>query len=235
MTDTDTDVEARVSASDRTENVGRLRTVGRAGLGYVVVYGTVVAVNQGLNLLDRSPVPEYPTAEQMAAGLPLGSLRAIIFAAAAVLAVIALSNLAGHLRRTGKPLATALPALVGAIAVGELGAGFAGVTQAGFVNEYLRGSGADAAAQSAVIQGLYVVPQTFAGITGFAFAGYLVISALVGRGTLPAWLNIVSLIFAAATLGTAFLGFSVGVVLLLPWLLLVGLWALRGSRAGAVR
>lgn len=205
-----------------------LRTAGVAGIAYAVTYGMYFATNQIRHAMDPSLGEEYVTAEQLSAQLPTAAILAMIFAFNATAGLVALSSLAVFVRRSGSELAGALTALAGAFFIGIAGAAYSGVVMSSFLTEYIPGSGATPEAQSAVIQGLYALPQTFSGLAATAFAAWQIIAAL--SRAFPRWITIVNLVLASLSLGTYFIGFSVGIILVIPYLLAVGIWALRRSR-----
>ncbi|MFF2454706.1 hypothetical protein [Isoptericola sp. NPDC058082] len=210
-----------------------LRAAGVAGVVGAAIHLSSFGINQVLHLLNAQPLPEYPTPAQMAEELPLAAVRAIVFTAVTVLTVVALSGLAAHLLRRGSASAVALPPFVAMVGVGLLGSGLAAVVQSAFVNDYISGSGASAGAQSAVVQGLFVVPQAFATLAGIALAGFLAVVSIAGRRILPRWLLALGSAFAVVSVGMLFTGVPAGVVLLPPYLLAAGTWALRASRSAS--
>lgn len=201
-----------------------LRTIGIGGIGYAVSYGTYLAANFTLNKIDQHPVPEYPTPDQMAGLLPNSAALAIVFAANGLFALVAFGGIATLLTRAGSTVAGAASALGTIIGLGVIGAGIASVVQSGFVNEYIEGSGADDKTQLAVVQALFVLPQHFAAVFGVAFGLWAVLTAFAGRDVLPKGFRIAQWPIGVVSLGTLFVGFSAGIVLLIPYLLALGIW-----------
>jgi len=197
-------------------------------LGFTIVFGT----HKILNLAHGGVFTAGAFIGYFAViyGLPLwvAAILAMIFAFNATAGLVALSSLAVFVRRSGSELAGALTALAGAFFIGIAGAAYSGVVMSSFLTEYIPGSGATPEAQSAVIQGLYAFPQTFSGLAATAFAAWQIIAAL--SRAFPRWITIVNLVLASLSLGTYFIGFSVGIILVIPYLLAVGIWALRRSR-----
>ncbi|GAA1770179.1 hypothetical protein [Luedemannella helvata] len=205
-----------------------LRTAGRAALAYAGLYLLTFVANSFASTMVASFAEEYPTAAQLQDQLPISATFAAVFAAAAVLGIVALTGVATYIGRAGSTLAPALRALAGAVGVGMFGSAVAALVQRGMINDYIAGSGADAAAQSAVIQGLFALPQTFAAVTGIAFASWLVVAALTGL--LPTWMRVINLIVGLVSVLALYVGFPIGLLLSIPYFAALGTWALRASR-----
>jgi hypothetical protein len=218
-----------LAAEDTTAPTARvLRTAGRAAYAYAGLYLLTFVANSFASTLVASYAEEYPTPAQLRDQLPISATLAIAFTAAGILGIVALTGVATYLGRAGSVLAPALRALAAVGGAGMFGAAVAALAQRGMINEYIAGSGADAAAQSAVVQGLFALPQTFAAVTGVAFAAWLALAAMTGL--LPTWLRVTSLIVGLVSVLALYVGFPIGLLLSMPYFAALGAWALRASR-----
>ncbi len=220
-------------AGDTTAPTSKvLHGAGVAAIAYAALYLVAFVANSLASTLVDSYAEEYPTPAQMLDQLPISATLAIAFTVVGILGIIALTGVATYLGRAGSALAPALKAIAATLGAGVFGFGAAATAQRSMANDYIAGSGADAAAQSAVVQGLFVLPQTFGIVFGVAFAGWLILAAVAGRrGLLPRWMRLTNVVVGAAGLLALYAGFPFGLLLSIPYFAALGVWALRRSRS----
>ncbi len=209
-----------------------LRGAGVAAIAYAGLYLVAFVVNSIASRFVDSYAEEYPTPAQMNDQLPFSATLAAVFVVVGILCIVALTGVATYLGRAGSALSPALKTVTAVLGAGLFGFGVAATAQRSMANDYIAGSGADPAAQSAVVQGLFVIPQTFATLSGVAFAGWLILAAVAGRGgLLPRWMTVTNVLVAAIGFVALYVGFPLGLLLSIPYFAVLGVWALRTSRS----
>jgi uncharacterized membrane protein len=209
-----------------------LHSAGVAAIAYAALYLVAFIANSLASTMVASYAEEYPTPAQMLDQRPYSATLAIAFVVVGILGIVALTGVATYLGRAGSVLAPGLKTITAALGAGVFGFGVAATAQRSMANDYIAGSGADAAAQSAVVQGLFVIPQTFAALFGVAFAGWLILAAAAGRrGLLPGWMRVTNVLVGVVGLLALYVGFPFGLLLSIPYFAVLGVWALRTSRS----
>lgn len=206
-----------------------LTLAGIAGLAHGALHIAVIAWNN----LSGSPEGEITGApQQMQAEFVAMAAASVLITVIGVLAIIASDGVAAVLRRSGSPLAPAAAALGAAFGISTIAVAASAAAIRGFPNEYILASGADPAAQSAVVEGMFAVTQSLTLLAVLVIAAWWVVTAIAGRGCLPLWLRIVHVVFAVLVVAGIFVAGAIGLLLSTVYFLVLGGWALRTGRRG---
>lgn len=212
------------------------RTTGWAAIAYALVYIGAVVSNILLSVLGPDSGVRYRTPDQMAADRLGGDVGAISFALlGAALIVVAMG-----LRRLiwgDASIAGAAAASVGVIAgAGLMLAGAAIGAARGFAANDLAGTGADIAAQRAIVQGGSVLVNSATLLASLAMLIWLASVAIVARRerTFSAPLIAATWLTALAPFASfALTGFPFGLIVTIPYAAALGISLVRRGRRSA--
>lgn len=212
-----------------------LRVAGWATLGFAIAFFVTFVVNAIMNM--SSSGPDYPTAAEMTADVGSGIVFMLMWGTAGAALVVAAVGLPAVVW-PADALASRIATAFGIIAAGGwIVSGVNGFAQrTALLNGNIAGAGADAAAERAVVEGLFIGVHTGGILFAFAAVPWLAIVAVGAAGRRAMSKVAISFLWIAAVLPLAgFLvsGLQFGLLAVLVGFAVVGASLLRRARKAA--